>query len=729
MITSSRISMTPRTPILLLIALAAMPALASQTEVHTLQRRALLAGDGEGITVAHDGVVQVGKSLLPRIPMGSLPSGVVSMVDVGGTMVVATSAPGKLWRISGDKPVLITTLAVPLVTGLVAVDNKRVLALRSPSAGAVIIDIATGKQTEHSCDSTKMLLAAAADGSGVLAVGGGDEGTLVRFTPGKPTCEVVATTTESMLRSIAVATIGTKKRVVVGGAEDGLVYELMAGQLVAIADALAEEVTGVAITSGGVVFAAAVDSDGKLSKMAGASKDNSDDDDSPKRAKKAQPRRVKASEVWRIETGGTTEVVWQSKSHGIYAMVATGAEVWFGSGSAGRLYKLDERANQRSVVLDARDGVDEITAFATTSQGLWVGSAHAAGVWQLSPATEGVWTSSVLDMDVPAVLGSVRIDGKGTLAISMRTGNTSDAKQSPSSWSPWSSWQPWQGGSIEADGTNLRATTASRYAQVRIKVSSGAEVRGLYLSYLRHNRAPEIVAIDVLAPGWKLVASPREGPETRSVNLNERPFNRFLDRAGAQLPKLDERPYAKQSFDVGFRTIYAFAEDDDKDALRYRFSLARLGSDGKLGAYAVVKDWSDEPFWSAEASRLIDGQYAVMVDVDDAPTNGPARLRSAQATSAPFVVSHVIPRVQGSVVRTAAGMLVELDIDAALPVVVARCTTGLADWLPLDPIDGMLDNRREKLKGVLPASAGARGVSCEVYDEGVNFARVELLAR
>ncbi|HEY1097291.1 MAG TPA: hypothetical protein VGF99_00120, partial [Myxococcota bacterium] len=238
------------------------------------------------------------------------------------------------------------------------------------------------------------------------------------------------------------------------------------------------------------------------------------------------------------------------------------------------------------------------------------------------------------------------------------------------------------------------------------------------------------------APGWKVIANPRDPPETRSVTFGEAPFAKFLDRRGGMNPTLDERPYGKQSYDVGYRTVYAYVEDADKDALRYRFYLGRVQGPQSPSTWQLIKDWSAEPFVSFESSRLADADYRVKVEVDDSPTNGPTRLLGDTQMSAPFVVTHQAPRTSAlSATRSAGKVRLRLSVEAPLPLVSVRCSTGLDEWLPLDPVDGILDGSRESFDVVMAATASSStgtavdAVSCEIYDEGLNFARVDVPVR
>jgi hypothetical protein len=69
---------------------------------------------------------------------------------------------------------------------------------------------------------------------------------------------------------------------------------------------------------------------------------------------------------------------------------------------------------------------------------------------------------------------------------------------------------------------------------------------------------------------------------------------------------------------------------------------------------------------------------------------------------------------------------VVLDVSAALPLTVVRCSLGGEEWVPMDPKDGVTDERDESFEVDLKGAARVRSASCEVYDEALNFARVDL---
>ncbi len=701
-------------------------ARASQTQVHSVEgSSALLEGDFEGASVSGDGVVRAGPE--QKVVVDGVAGAVLALARAGdGQLYLATAAPGRVLKIDGSKTEEVFTSDKPLVTALLPVGKDKLVALTAPDGGAEVIDLGTNKRTSIVAKDVKLLLGGVVVDDVVYAVGGGDEGGVVlRLASGAKDFEIIATTTEA-LRSVAAAKVGGKVRLVAGSSDEGIVYDVDVAGTVgknvrALLDATPGEVTTLAIGADGTVFAGLVDSDAKLSKQATAkAKDDAGDDD--KGAKKpAKARKVKGGEVWRLAASGAARVLFSSKEHGPYALALQGSRLLVGTGPEGRVVDVEANGLSRPGVWTRRSGNDEVTALLVEKAGVLAGTSHAGAVLFFGSGTlaKAAYLSPSLDADARARFGLARVRvTKGTAKVALRTGNT---KEPDETWSAWSA-----SAAASMSGVSLAAPVAS-YAQLKVELSAGAEVTGLHLAYLVDNRAPEIVSVDVLAPGWKVISNAREPPETRSVTFNDKPFAKFLDRRGGQNPTLDERPYGKQSFDVGFRTVYAFVEDADKDALRYRFWLGAAGREGTVSSWSLLEDWSEAPFASFEASRLKDGDYRVKIDVDDSLTNGAARALSDGRVSPPFVVSHQSPRAtDASAVRTKGGVRVRLKVDAALPLVSVRCSVGLSPWMPLDPSDGILDGSAESFDVELPASESVNAASCEIYDEALNFGRLDI---
>lgn len=740
-------SFTFATAIVLGVGMHAASAFASQTQVHAIDAfTAFAQGEFDNVGLTADGQLSLQAALQPW--MDDLSGPVISMARAAdGTVYVATGTPARIWKLpkapaKDAKPEEIYKGTKAILTSLAVVGGKLV-ALTAPESEIVVVDIATKAVTTTKIDGATMLLGLAVgqnNPNSVYVVGGGKEGALWQFDVATAKVSQLAKVKEAYLRSVAVRLVkstgvaagaaGTEM-IVVGSADEGIVYSYENKKLRALFDAETSEVSALSIGSDGTVYAAFVDAEGKLT-TGGTLRDKAPEEkESDDKKAKSKPRKVRASEVIRLTPQGQGHVLWQSKQDGAYAMALTDGEksLLVGTGGRGRLLRIDASGKTSAVIASRIKDHDEISAILTDAAGgnVVVGTSHSGAVYTLGAdtAAQGTFTSAVLDAGTLAQYGVALVD-KGDAAgtsLKVRTGNT---KEPDDTWSDFVA--------VGAGG-QIGKVPVGRYAQVQITLSKQAKptvVNSVRVSYLPQNRAPELTRVDVLASGWRLNMSSRDAGGSRSVTLNENPFARFLGERGGQAPTLEERPSARQTFEEGYRTVYAYAEDLDKDSLRYRFYLSPTDASGSVGASAsswtLIKDWSEEPFVSFEEGRLADGLYRVKIEVDDVLTNGPSRRLGDGQISPLFRVDRVAPRIEnGAVAAAADGVKVSFSVRASHPLALVRCTSlGSEAWYPLDPVDGILDGNQEKFDVVLPAQKGAIHATCEAYDETGKQVRAEI---
>lgn len=713
-------------PLALVVALVIVTGSASATrvKVHHLDGYAdFAAGDFEGTRLDATGNVQPGSAL--DVLTAVLPGPVLGLArGRDNALYAATARPGRIWRITpGREPELFAELARPLVTALLPGPGESLIAVTAPGGGVHFLDL-RGKSPPRVVEASgvDMLLGAAMIGNDLYVVGGGNEGVLLQLPAGATSFTTLAKVREAHLRSIAVASARGKgaARVVVGGGEEGIIYTWEAGRLRALLDATPGEVTAIVVDQQGRIFASLVDADGKLS-AGGTSRDEEGDRD------RSKPREVKSAEVVRIDPDGRNTVLWQSKQHGAYALALHRGSLLVGTGARGRVYELDPEGRKGSSMIARVPGHDEVTALLPQRDGaVLIGTAHGGGVYRTSPRppSSAVYLSQPLDAGSLARYGVVDTQGfvpqGAAIKVQLRTGNTSVPDET---WSPFSQ---------EFVGRGVPEVPLGRYAQLRVELVQGAagaapQLVAVRASYLEHNRAPEVARVEILAPGWRVSLSEREPPDSRSVTFGERPFQAFLERPGSKLPTLGERPSGKQVWAPGWRTAYVWAEDPDKDALRYRYFLGRAGPAGTVSGWELVQDWSEEPFYSFEAARLADGAYRLKVECDDAATNGPSRALPDAAETPVFRIDHQRPKLEAArAVRKGREYQVQFTARAAVPLAAVRCAGAGTDWLPLDPVDGLVDATEERFDTLLPAGHLFDGVSCELLDEAGNHARADI---
>jgi hypothetical protein len=719
-----------------LVVLVALPASATRPRVHVLESSGDFAdGTFDGTSLSPDGEVTLGPGLKSWV--SQTPGPVLALATMpDGTVYASTAAPARVYRMFADKaPELVVEIKAPLVTSLIPLGPKTLVALSSADGAAHFISLgASGAGTvtrSVSAPDVKFLLAGVADGETLFVVGGGESGVLLELPPGATKWNTLGTVKEKTLRSIARAPVAGRRGLVVGGADDGIIYLFDGKSLRALVDAEPGEVTALAVDAKGRIFASLVDAAGKVTDGATA-RDTSDDKDASKSAakpKEKKPRKVKSAEVLRIDPDGSVHVLWQSKKNGAYALHLEKRGLFVGTGAEGQVLLLDVEGKLGATVLGSATDGDEIVAIAAGKSGaLLLGTAHGGGVVAVDGArrTKGTFTSSALDAKAIARYG--HLDWSGTwpagsrVSFEVRTGGTSEPDDS------WGTWSP----VLAKAGVPL--VPAARFAQVRATLEAPLSVEPtlslVRFAHLSTNRPPEISDVEVVAPGFKVRFTERERSETRSVTFGKGAFKKFATTPGSAAPVLEERPSGKQSAAPGHRAVYAFVEDPDGDALRYRFALARVDASGNTGAFVVVKEWSEEPFVSLDMARLKDGAYRVQIQTDDALTNGPVRALSDARVSPVFVVAHQPPRFTvAKAVPQQRGVRVVLDVEAMAPLALVTCSVGGDEWLPIDPSDGILDTARERFDAVLPTTPtepALKAASCMALDEAGNEARTDL---
>ncbi len=693
-----------------LVLFAAVPATASQPQVVSVEGyKDLSGGEMFGATLDADGVARRG----PRIEAwaDALPGPVLALAaDDDGTLYAATSGPARVFKIArGQEPTLICEAKAAAASALL-IDKANLYVLTAPKAGlSVCKKNPTGKTPAPTLDievkhARFLLDAVLVDGS-IYAVGGGEVGVFLKIDISKKTVEKLATTDEKTLRSVAVHP--RTGMFVVGGGDLGRVYRYAANRLVAVYDSDADEVADLVIDRAGTVFAAILDGEGKLKDRVTSEKNADKEEDSPQPRKK--PKKVKGAELVAIDASDNAVTLWQSKRSGAYALRLHKGRLLLGTGPYGRIYSLATAEGERAQIVGHVPDGDEVMAFAVVKGQVVLGTAHGGAVAALSSqsAPQGEVLSPVIDADARARWGHV--DVPGVKRIEVRTGYTDE---------PDDSWSPF----LRVGDDGKSRAPPGRYAQIRATLSGGEAVTSMRISHLVDNQPPIIERIDVVAPHWKVTRNPREKSSNRSVTFSENPFKKFLGVKGTIYPTLSERPSGKQTPEWGYRTVYAWVEDGDKDELRYRFFLRRAPSTN----FEMVQDWSDNPFVSLDGTTYGPGRYQVKVEVDDLLTNGPERVRADQAVSSTFVVSLTRPAFSSAQLSDEkGGARVRFSVKAQEPLAGVRCAAAGGEWMPLDPVDGILDGPEERFDVVLPVG-DARHVSCEAMDESLNADRIDL---
>ena len=366
--------------------------------------------------------------------------------------------------------------------------------------------------------------------------------------------------------------------------------------------------------------------------------------------------------------------------------------LWVGTGLEGKVFSLrggkpvlEKDVDERQVVVLLDD--DPGPAFATT---------NAAALYRISGRTErrGVYTSPTLDAQQFATFGSLRWQGKlppdSQVRFSFRSGMSSDPDRT------WSDWSPWQSG-IEV---SLAQLSAGRYFQWRAELEAdGGESPSLsevLISYKQANLPPRIESFTVMEPGQVLV--PANFNPAQQVYEPVHP-----DRQGiftvleAEPPNENRR--LKTLWKKGYRTLQWKSEDPNEDELFFDLEFHRV--DGNGDWLPMVGDLRDSHH-SFDATALPDGRYRFRLIVRDRVRSEESEVQRSEEISEPVLVDNSVPELIGFE-RQTTGLEVEVS-DQWSPLRRAEFSLDAGEWLPVRPVDGLLDGQHERLLVDLPDS-------------------------
>ena len=273
--------------------------------------------------------------------------------------------------------------------------------------------------------------------------------------------------------------------------------------------------------------------------------------------------------------------------------------------------------------------------------------------------------------------------GSGELTLRARVGPGDDPDKR------WSEWKPV---ALKKEGDALTGALAlplRRYVELEVVLAPGSELRDLQLFYAPENLAPLVSGVDVTRPDFD------------------------LDDDDEPDPKL---------------TIKWKAEARDDDDLVYEIRVRPEGGDEKQwislsGAEPVTKK---EYKW--DLGSVPDGVYEAQVIASDEPSNGSARAARDEASSAPFVIDHKRPALEGVKVNGRSIVGTALDDGGYIHDVAFSVDGG--PFRAASASDGLFDTGREGFQLVLPEplAPGKHRVVLRARDSFGNLGSLAVIA-
>jgi len=665
-------------------ALGAMPSLAG--EVRFLSQGSaedFVAGTLDGTTIDALGSLRLGREV-ERVAGIEEPFVLCAAPHPEG-WVVGTGNSGRVLLVGRDGGVrTLLEAAEPEVFAVHVDPDGTVFAGTSPG-GKVYRILAEGEPETFFEPGERYIWALDRGSGGALLVATGTDGHLWAVDEaGAGT--LLLDSEETHLRTLANGEDGS---VLLGTSGEGLILRLdPSGRVRTLFDAQQPEVVAFARGEGGAIWAALVASEARLAPQEGEGAGGDDSDEGSvavtieggNGTTKQGPR----SEIVRVTADGTVESLWRFAEETVYDLAVADGRLWVATGLEGQLFSWRDDAMLIEQDVDERQIVALVAgeagvAFATTNAGALYRTLEA-------PRSSGTFVSAPLDAGAGSRFGLLRWIGEapeGTgVAFRARSGMSATPDRS------WGEWQAIDRGR-EA---SLAAVPRGRYLQWEAELGSGDGVSpviaGVEISYRQSNLPPRIESFQVLDPGQVLVAA--------TFNPNDQIYEpAHPNRQGifTSLEPSGERDAGrlKTLWRHGYRTLRWTAEDPNADKLRAALAFRPEGSE----TWLPMEEELTDPYYSFDATVLADGVYRFRLSVDDGADN-PGEAVTVERVSPPVVVDHSPPTV---VTTRSRENVLEVTVEDALgPLREASVSWDGGEWEPAEPVDGILDGRREVLR-------------------------------
>ena len=435
------------------------------------------------------------------------------------------------------------------------------------------------------------------------------------------------------------------------------------------------------------------------------------------------PSATGGSEVYRIASDGSPEVLWKSREDLVYALgFGASGKLLLGTGNHGAVIELDGNDVFVSLVKTASA---QVTSFAAGPGGrLYVATANPGKVFELGPgyASEGTFESEAFDARIFSQWGRLTWWGekggaKEPVAFYVRSGNTSNPEKN---WSPWAG--PYTNSAGETAGCPPARFVQWKAVFPREVTGEPPSVTWVSLAYQPKNVAPVIDGIMLQDPGVRVQGFP--APPTGLASSPPVPLRmppNAATGAGAT-PGAENRPRPKteippQGFaQKGYQSVLWSAHDDNDDDLV--FSLYYRGEGEKN--WKLLKDNLDQRFFSWDAAALPDGAYYLKVVASDSPSNPPEEALTAERESERFEVDNTPPAIENLRVESAKdGLRARFTArDSASAIDRAEYSLDAGEWTIVFPVGRLSDSLEEKYEILLrgPMSAGEHTLAVRVSD-------------
>jgi len=461
-----------------------------------------------------------------------------------------------------------------------------------------------------------------------------------------------------------------------GSADRGILYRISDNKVRVMFDSPFEEIRGISEDDRGRIYFAAT----RLVRRIKKKDKTTPGEKIPLEKSREEEINREMSALFRLNSDGSVEKIWESMKETIYDLCYLKSRdvVYLGTGDSGRIYQVTPDGDY-SLLMEAQSAqIFKVIPFA---KGVLAITNNTAGIWRVEDATagKGEYLSRVYDLMVPSRFGRIswrtESGSGGVASVFVRTGNS---RLPDKTWTPWS--PPF------TDPANARMDSRGyRYIQFKVGLNSANLTRSpqftrLTAYYLQNNLRPRI--------RW-LKTQPRV-----SEKKEKKPGNRN---------------------DLAALQVLWKAEDPNSDQLQAAVELRRVGGE----AWVPFKEHIAGNLLEIDPRMVADGEYQLRLKVNDGLSNPPEDALEVSQLSRIFTVDSTAPNLEEPQVQS--GVFSFRIVDATSPIMAVTFSTDGKLWLPLSPVDGLLDSRSESFRLGLQRVRGNRLVYIRYSDEYGNY--------
>jgi WD40 repeat protein len=556
------------------------------------------------------------------------------------------------------------------------------------------------------------------DTVGKLYIATGGPGAVYRVNPAKSSVapEQFFKSDEQHIRCLAW---DAKGDLIAGSDGSGLVYRINPqGKGYVLFDAPRREVTSVAVSSSGTIYAASVGDKNRnplppLPVQGTGMVTFTVVQPGSLQVANQSVSAPEGTEIYALQEGQAPRKIWSGKDEVVYALAARPDGLLALTGNRGRVFRIHDDGTYWDVAhLEAQQG---LSLALEGKSDIFVGTGNTGKLYTLGPQEKHEYSSDVLDAGAYARFGRVEVQpGSNGYDILTRSGNVEQPVRG------WSDWEPLKDGAI--------ASPAGRFLQWKAVLHPGGDLGAVGVNYLPVNAAPAVDEI-VVVPGARLNPQNQPNSQQQPVTINfpspnQNPVITFDAPANNPITAMRDKSAI---------TARWAAHDDNGDDLT--FSLYIRGDNENL--WRLLKDNITERAYSFDASLLPDGGYQMKVLASDSPSHSPGEALTGFKESDRFEVDTTPPAVTGlkAAEETAAPctatpcakpVVFTFDAeDTGSPIGHAEYSLDAGPWQYIEPVGGLSDSKREHYEVHIPGTAlsgkpGEHLLTVRAYDRHDN---------